>query len=130
MIDGIGVDVIDLERLERVLKKWGTLFLEKILTEKEIAYCQSKQHSAQHVAARFAAKEAIAKSFALGWRGAFRWKDIEIINDELGKPHVILTNKLQTLFADRTIHLSLSHSEKTIIAFAVIESENVDVVKL
>ncbi|MBM4165382.1 MAG: holo-[acyl-carrier-protein] synthase [Ignavibacteria bacterium] len=121
MIDGIGVDVLDLKRLERILKQWGNIFHEKILTEKEIAYCLSKQNSAQHIAARFAAKEAIAKSFSFGWRGVFRWKDIEIINDESGKPHVFLANKLQNLLADRKIHLSLSHSETTVIAFAVIE---------
>ena len=121
MVEGIGVDVVEIPRLQKVLDQWNDVFLQKIFTANEIAYAQSKKHQAQHIAARFAVKEAVAKALAKGWGGGFRWKDVEVENNEDGKPSVILHNHLKELLTGRAVHISISHSENVVIAFAVIE---------
>jgi len=121
MIIGIGVDVVEFQRMKTLLEKWNDIFLNKILTQKEIEYCVAKKNIVQHVAARFAAKEAVAKALSIGWSGSFRWKDVEITNDDSGKPSVVLHQELQKILSSKNIFLSLSHSESTIVAFVVIE---------
>ena len=120
MIKGIGVDVVDIARLERVADEWKHRFLRKVFTNAEIAYCESKAHPIQHFAVRFAAKEAFAKAIANGWAHAFRWQDVEIENDGSGKPRIKLHGKLEQVFPN-TIHLSLSHTQTTAVATVVLE---------
>lgn len=121
MIRGIGVDIIEIDRIFRTIEGSDNRFVEKVFTSLETDYCCSKTHPAQHFAARFAAKEAISKALSTGWSGAFRWKDVEIINDRSGQPRVVLHGALADRMATEKIHLSLSHSESHVVAMAVIE---------
>ena len=123
MIEGIGVDVVEIGRIETVVSRWGETFLSKTFTESELAYAQSKSNPLPHIAARFAVKEAVAKALATGWSGGFRWKDVEVRNDASGKPSVILYGKVKELLKDSRIMVSLSHSDTVVVAFAVIESD-------
>lgn len=121
MIQGIGVDIVDVARIRSAIDMWGSAFLKKIFTEGEIQYCMSKKNSYEHFAARFAAKEAVGKALATGWRGGFRWQDVEIVNEPSGQPRVILYEHASKLLANSRILLSLSHIESTVVAFAIIE---------
>jgi holo-[acyl-carrier protein] synthase len=121
MVEGIGIDVVEIPRMQKALDRWGDVFLRKIFTPGEIEYSQSKKYQTQHIAARFAVKEAVAKALAKGWSSGFRWKDVEVNNNEDGKPIVILHDHVKTMLAGRTVHVSISHSENVVIAFAIIE---------
>jgi holo-[acyl-carrier protein] synthase len=121
MIAGVGVDIIEIERIKRVVDFWGSQFLDKVFTDREIRYCFSMKNSYQHLAGRFAAKEAISKAISTGWSGIFRWKDVEILNDENGKPNVHLHNKLRDKFNPSKLHISISHSRNYVVALAVLE---------
>jgi holo-[acyl-carrier protein] synthase len=121
MIKGIGVDIIEIQRVRDSIARTQGLFVEKVFTEGEIAYCQSKQDAAQHFAARFAAKEAVSKALSTGWTGAFRWKDVEVTNDALGRPEVSFHGELKQQVGDAAVMLSLSHSLTHVVAMAVIE---------
>jgi holo-[acyl-carrier protein] synthase len=123
MIRGIGIDIVDIQRIEESVKKYNRQFLEKIFTTLEIAYCTSKQNPYGHFAARFAAKEAVAKALSTGWGGGFRWKDVEVSNDSAGKPAVRLSGDLKKLLEGNSILLSLSHSDTTVVAVAIIIEE-------
>lgn len=121
MVNGIGVDILEIERIQHSIDQLGNNFLERIFTTEEIRYCQSKHNAGQHFAARFAAKEAVSKALATGWRGDFAWKDVEIMNDALGQPHVTLYGKLKETLAGASIFVSLSHSRSHVVAMVIIE---------
>ena len=121
MVEGIGVDVIEIYRVQRAIDKWGNLFLSKICTDEELAYARSKKNPTHHIAARFAVKEAVAKALATGWSGGFRWKDVEVKNDPTGKPSVVLYGHLKELLKKSRVLVSISHSESVVVATAVIE---------
>jgi len=124
MIQGIGVDVVDVERMKSILAEQGKTFIDRVFTETEVAYCEAKQNPEQHFAARFAAKEAVSKAMQTGWSGMFRWKDVEVVNEPSGAPKILLYNAVARSLEKSTVHLSLSHTETTVVAFAVIESGN------
>jgi holo-[acyl-carrier protein] synthase len=121
MITGIGIDILEIARLQRTIDTAGRHFLEKIFTPSEIAYCEAKAHPAQHFAARFAAKEALSKALATGWSGTFRWKDVEVVNDPSGRPRLIPHGPLGDALGDATVHVSLSHSDSQVVAVVVLE---------
>ena len=120
-IVGIGVDVVDVERMRAVLERQKDYFLNKIFSDMEVAYCKTRQRSYIHFAARFAAKEAVAKAMRTGWSGAFHWKDIEVVNDSTGAPHVLLVGEVARALKDYKLHLSISHSDTTVVAFVIME---------
>ncbi len=120
-IQGIGVDVVDVDRMKKALHVWGQQLMSKLFTKAEIAYCTSKKNPHEHFAARFAAKEAVSKAIQTGWSGAFRWKDVEVVNNPSGAPNIILHNALASTLGNAKIHLSLSHTKTTVVAFALIE---------
>lgn len=119
MIKGIGVDIIEVERIQKSIDDFGNAFLQRIFTPAEIQYCTAKHNAARHFAARFAAKEAVSKSLATGWRGDFSWKDIEVKNDVLGQPHIELYGKLKGVLEKSSLLVSLSHSENHVVAMVV-----------
>ncbi len=121
-IQGIGVDVVDVKRMEAIINEQREPFLDKVFTEHERRYCESKANPHQHFAARFAAKEAVSKAMQTGWSGKFRWKDVEVVNEESGAPSVVLSNEVAKILKASRIHLSLSHTENTVVAFAIIEA--------
>ena len=123
MIYGIGVDQVDLNRVRKLLNKSQTKFEERCFTQDEIIYANRFNDPAKRLGARFAAKEAVMKSFGKGWR-QLSWIDIEISGG--GKPIVILHGKAKELANELSIgnvHVSLSHEEDKAIAFTISEIE-------
>lgn len=121
MIVGTGTDIIEVERVEHALTRDG--LKEKIFSEREQAYC-NQGNSVQCYAARFAAKEAFFKALGTGWRGKMKITEVEVLNDDLGKPFIELSGSALELFQQRGgrhIHLSLSHIKQLATAFVVIE---------
>jgi holo-[acyl-carrier protein] synthase len=124
MILGVGIDIIEVERIRASYEKFGERFLNRILRPGEIAYCLSYRNPAPFLAARFAAKEAISKAFGTGIGGQIGWQDMEVGRRESGEPFVILHEKGERLFAARgaaRFHLSLSHTDNYATAAAVLE---------
>ncbi len=125
MIIGLGTDLVDIARIEKSLEKFGDKFIQRNFTAAE----QIKT-DANHLAKRFAAKEAMSKALGTGIAGGIEFKDIEVRNDEAGKPYITLYNKaLETLQnmtpTDKTIslHLSLSDEKNHAMATVVISAE-------
>lgn len=121
MIVGVGIDVVEIHRMNELIERWGERFFEKIFTPKEIEYASSQASSTHHYAGRFAVKEAVAKALSTGWSGGFRWKDVEVTNDNSGKPSVQLYGHVKELLKESVVFVSISHSENVIVAVAVIE---------
>jgi holo-[acyl-carrier protein] synthase len=120
MILGIGIDIIEINRIKESISKFGEQFLNKIYTDKEIEYCSNKANSAQHFAARFAAKEAISKALSTGWNNEFHWKEIEISNLPSGAPVVDLTGRMsQFLTQNKMLKITMSHSDNYVTCFAI-----------
>lgn len=123
MIQGIGTDIVEIERIEKALKKKG--FLERYFTEDEILYYQKEGQKAQTIAANFAGKEAAAKAMGTGFSG-FSAIEMEVLRDEKGAPFLKAHGKccelLKTMGIEK-IHLSLSHSKEYATAFALAEGE-------
>jgi len=119
LIKGIGSDIIEIERIRRSISRHGQKFLEKLFTEKEIAYCLQHKLSQRHFAGRFAAKEAIAKALGTGIGKHLEWQDIEILNNLLGKPEVFLSKKAYQSFENPKLLLSISHCKLYATATAI-----------
>ena len=119
-VQSIGVDLCEISRIGRIVEQHGERFLNKVFTSAEIAYCTGRYSSAASFAARFAAKEALLKALGTGLRGEFYWKDIEVVNNNLGKPEFKLYGETAHALNGRRILLSLSHSSDHAIAFVVI----------
>ena len=117
-----GTDIIEIERIKNSIEETDRKFCEKVYTEKEIEYCESKKlQKYQHYAARFAAKEAVFKAVSNNLEDKYDlgWKDIEILNDENGRPYVN-KNKLKDIVEFEDIDISLSHCKQYAIATVVI----------
>jgi len=122
-VTSIGVDICDIQRIGNLEENQGMRFLQKVFTDQEIEYCAPKTSKHASYAARFAAKEALLKALGTGLRDGFLWKDIEVNNDELGKPFFKFYGKTAKFISDRHVHLSISHTDRDAIAFVVIEGE-------
>ena len=123
MIYGIGIDLIEIERIKQAIERNGQRFIDRVYTETEQAYCSGRPSFACY-AARFTAKEAFLKALGTGLRKGMKWRDIEVETDELGKPYLRLYGYLQERchaegFAH--LHLTLSHSSAYAVAQVVIE---------
>lgn len=119
----IGIDIVEIKRLEKVSKKWGKPFLKKVYTERELAYSRSKRFPYQHLAARFAAKEALFKALGEVETQFVGWKNIEILNDANGKPVVHWHADAEKTRKKRNILsavVSLSHTENYAVASAML----------
>ncbi len=124
MIIGTGIDIIEVSRIEKALSR-DIGFRDKIFTPLEIGYCESKRYKYENYAARFAAKESLLKAIGTGWRYGIRFADIEVWNDELGKPHIRLFGKAKEFFDSLSvseIHVSLSHLKEMATAVVILES--------
>ena len=125
MILGLGMDLVEVARLSAAYEKNGPPFVNRFLLPEEIAYCLAHKNPAPFLAARFAAKEAIAKAFGTGLGAALGWHDMEIQRLPSGEPRAILHGKGAELFAARgasRLHLSLTHTEHYAAATAILES--------
>lgn len=121
--DAIGIDIVEIPRLQRSIKKWGKSFLNKIYTSRELSYAHSKKFPAQHLAARFAAKEAIFKALGEVTSNFVGWKNIEILNDSYGKPVVHWHGTAEKIREKKNLKgalVSLSHTENYAVATAML----------
>lgn len=118
---GLGNDLIEIERMRKTMQKYGEHFIDRIFTQREKDYCQKFQDPTPHFAARFAAKEAVAKALGTGIGKKLSWHDIEIVNGPEGKPSVVLSAKSRKAFQDPKLLIAISHSTTLATAVAVWE---------
>lgn len=122
MIIGHGIDVVEIPRLAELLGKHNDRFLERVFTPTERDYCCGKKRELEHLAGRFAAKEAVLKVLGTGWIGKISWLDIEVINDPGGQPRVTLRGECERIARELGIArvlLSISHTGTWAAASAI-----------
>lgn len=124
MIAGVGIDIIEVERVAtKIARQSG--FRELVFSKKEIDYCEAKANKFEHYAARFAAKEAFFKALGTGWVNGTAFNEVEIINDEKGKPALILLGETAATIAAimnlRSISVSLTHLKAIASAIVIME---------
>lgn len=125
LVNGIGVDIIRIERIAEILNRDGKRFVNKLFTQREISHSSNAESQATYFATMFAAKESILKAFGIGWQGA-KGTDIEIRQDSRGAPLTMLTGKLAKLAKSRAIGdvlVSLSYDSQYAIAVSVLIDE-------
>jgi len=125
MIYGVGTDIVDINRVKKILTKNRDGFVKRILSEHEQALFTNKAESAAYFAKRFAAKEAFAKALGTGIGGVVSFQDLTIRNNEDGKPYFIPSEKLRQYLVEKNIkqaHLSISDESLSAIAFVVLET--------
>jgi len=122
-----GVDLVDCKRLAESIERHGERFLNRVFTEKELAYCRGRKRHLEHLAGRFAAKEAVLKVLGTGWANGISWTDIEVLNTPSGKPVVTLAGRCRQIADEQglsSILISISHIETHAIASAVASAES------
>lgn len=122
---GIGTDIVEVKRIEKLLAGKREEFLSRVFSKREASYCQAKAKPAIHFAARFAAKEAFMKALGTGWAKGVGFREITVSNNEDGKPALEISGKARELLDEKGptwLWLSLSHTREFAMAVAVIES--------
>ena len=122
MIVGTGVDIIEVERVKNALDEWGERFLNRVFTQRELDYVNTKKFSHESLAARFACKESVLKAFG-DTRTGIQLKSIEVINDSRGKPEIVLHGEAKE-FAKKNqldnIIVSMSHTANYAVSNAIL----------
>lgn len=119
---GIGTDIIECLRIAQMIDRHGELFISRVYTPREIAYCQSRKQATQHFAGRWAAKEAVLKALGTGWRRGISWRDVEVGSSESGKPRCLLHGgalEVSEKLGVREMLISISHCRSHATALAV-----------
>ena len=127
MVIGTGIDIVNIDRIERLMARWGDLFLGRVFTEKEIVWCQRRTRPPECFAIRFAAKEAFLKAIGWGFRNGIQWRDIEVGNDPLGKPVFTFHRKAKEVCENLRIQnalLTLSHDRPYAVAHVLLEERD------
>jgi holo-[acyl-carrier protein] synthase len=122
---GIGVDLVECARIQRAVDRFGDRFLHRVFTDGEIEYSMSMKFPARHLAARFAAKEAVSKAFGTGIGKAMGWRDIDIRKKPSGEPFLVFSGPAKQLAERRGVSvalITLSHTEHHAMATIVLES--------
>ena len=117
-----GIDLVDCDRIDKMLSRHETRFLNRVFTPNEQAYCAKAKNRVERFAGRFAAKEAVLKLIGMGWREKIAWTDVEVVNDPMGKPEVILSGQVRDIAEQMGIDrvsLSITHAANLAIASAV-----------
>jgi holo-[acyl-carrier protein] synthase len=125
MILGSGVDLCEVSRIEAAITRHGRRFLERVYTEREIAYAESKANRFERYAARFAAKEAGMKALGTGWRGGVAWRDFEVANLPSGRPTLRFHGRAAEIAGKLgvgRIALSMTHTKEQALAMVVLEN--------
>ena len=120
----VGIDIIEIERIRKAIKRWGDKFKSKVYLPAEVKYCEGRHHPAQHFAVRFAAKEAVAKALRSSHKVSMKWHDVEILSEKGGAPKVRLHGEAAEQFADHILSLSVSHSDESAVAVALLNSQS------
>ncbi len=121
---GIGVDLVECARIERSIERFGEKFLHRVFTDGEVAYSMSMKFPARHLAARFAAKEAVSKAFGTGIGKAMGWRNIDVQKKPSGEPFLVFSGPAQELARQRAVtaaFVTLSHTEHHAIACIVLD---------
>jgi holo-[acyl-carrier protein] synthase len=127
-IFGLGTDVVNLKRFKSIIKK-NNSFKKRIFSKSEIDHCEKKNDNASFYAKRFAAKEAFSKAIGTGFRDNLNFKDITIINDKLGKPSFIVSDKIKKIVKKQfkissfNFFLSISDEKKYSIAYVILQKK-------
>jgi holo-[acyl-carrier protein] synthase len=124
MIYGIGTDLVEVDRIEKIIQRWGERFTEKVYSRNEIAYCTRKAYPAIHYAARFAAKESLLKSLGIGLGMGVSLKDIEVINDAKGNPQLKMNERIREVLDTHgitSVHISMTHTREHAHAVVILE---------
>lgn len=126
MVVGVGVDLIEVARIQRALEdpRIGGRFRARVYTEKEIQYCERRRHSYESYAGRFAAKEAVMKALGVGWGAKAAWLDIEVVRPPGGRPEVHLHRKASTYAQKLGIKrwsLAITHTQHYAVAYVIAE---------
>ena len=122
-IVGHGIDIVETARIRKLVEDHGQHFLDRCFTQREQAYCNGHpKRYYEHLAGRFAAKEAVLKVLGTGWRGKIAWTDMEILNEASGKPVLTLSGECERLAGEMEIArwmISISHIETHATASAI-----------
>ena len=124
MIQGIGIDLVENERIEKIINKWGQRFLQRVFSENEINYCGRHIQSSLHYGARFAAKEAFLKALGIGLGRGVKLREIEVVHDDQGKPDLSLHGEANLQIEKRQIkriNLSMTHTKNYATAIVILE---------
>ena len=125
MIAGIGIDIVDIGRVEALLARYRDRFTNRVFTEAETAYARRSIKPAERLAGRFAVKEAVLKAFGTGKSQGIRWRDVETVRGPMGKPEVVLygnaVNQLNNINGN-TVHVTITHDGGKAVAFVIIET--------
>ena len=127
MIFGIGIDIVEVARIETSIQQFGDVFVKRILAESELVSYFQSQIKARFLAKRFAAKEAFSKALGTGLRAPATFQNIAVSHDDLGKPLLVLAPELQALLKSKNIsqmHISISDEKNLAAAFVVLEIDN------
>lgn len=119
MITGVGVDIVEIERVARIVKQYGERFLGRVFTPSELKEAEGRR---ERLAGRFAAKEAVLKVLQTGLAEGITWHEVRTFSGERGEPRVELSGRAEELAKERgirTVHLSISHDRDRAVAFAV-----------
>ncbi|HET6246994.1 MAG TPA: holo-ACP synthase [Tepidisphaeraceae bacterium] len=120
---GHGIDIVETARIKKLADDHGRHFLDRVFTAAEQAYCaKSPKRYYEHLAGRFAAKEAVLKVLGTGWRGGIAWTDIEVVKEISGQPRIVLTGECLRIAGEIGIsrwHISISHIETHATASAI-----------
>lgn len=122
VILGVGTDIIECERIDRMLQRHGDHFIKRVFTEGEIRYSSERKNFAQHYAGRWAAKEAVLKALGTGWIAGIAWTDVEVVHESGGRPMIRLHGGAAKVAAEKGIAeilISISHCQAYATAFAV-----------
>jgi len=126
MIAGIGVDIVDVARVQALLDRYGERFLRRVYTEAETAYAMGGENRAERLAGRFAVKEAMMKALGTGKSQGILWRDVETVRGRLGRPEVHLHGQAVRLAKSRgggVVHVSITHDGGKAVAFVILEKE-------
>lgn len=124
MIYGVGIDLVENDRIEKIIRKWGDKFLSRVFSLEEIAYCNRHVQAAMHYGARFAVKESFLKAIGTGLGKGVHLADIEVVHEENGKPAIRLTGQAREHVRKagvEKIHLSITHTKNYASAIVLLE---------
>jgi holo-[acyl-carrier protein] synthase len=125
MIVGLGLDIVEVDRIEASIRRHGRAFVGRIFTAAEIAYCEKHRNRAERFAGRFAAKEAAMKALGTGWARGVRWVDIEVVREPGGKPALKLSGASREIagrLGVKNIALTITHAGNTALAMVIFEA--------
>lgn len=125
MLVGLGIDIVQNDRIENMIEKWGDKFVQKFFSENEIEILSRTKNRNQRLAANFAVKEAFVKAMGTGFRNGMKFKYIEVRRDELGKPFIHTYGKVKDLITSKgvkNIHTSISHEKEYSVAIVIFEN--------